>query len=75
MDNFIFELENVLPENICHEIIQKFENDERKKPGEMSRGVDKSVKDSTDLYISRMEDWHPYCNIITNGITKGLIAY
>ena len=75
MDDFIFELENILPENICREIIQKFENDERKQPGEIIRGIDKSVKNSVDLYIHSMEDWDLYSNMIAKEVSKGLSAY
>jgi hypothetical protein len=75
MNGFIFELENVLPENICREIIQKFEIDERKQPGAMTRGIDKSVKNGVDLYINSMKDWDLYSNMIAKEISKGLSAY
>jgi Rps23 Pro-64 3,4-dihydroxylase Tpa1-like proline 4-hydroxylase len=75
MDKFIFEFENIIPGDICKEIIQKFDSDDRKKPGEMSRGVDKSVKDSIDIYSYFYEDWHPLCKNIIQYVVHGMHYY
>tara|TARA_B110000902_G_C14134652_1_gene523354 strand:+ start:78 stop:653 length:576 start_codon:yes stop_codon:yes gene_type:complete len=75
MDKFIFEIEKLAPSEICKDVIQKFESDVRKQPGEMSRGVDKSVKDCTDLYSNTYEDWQPLCKDITQYVLQGMVYY
>lgn len=75
MENYIFELENVISREICHSIIEKYENDDRKEPGKMSRGVDKRVKDSTDLEACKYEEWKPLCHYIGSQVVSSLTLY
>lgn len=75
MDKFILEIQNIISGDICKEVIRKFESDDRKKPGEILRGVDKSVKDSTDIYSDNYEDWHPLCKTIAQHVTRGMHYY
>jgi|TARA_R110000851_G_scaffold115606_1_gene241535 hypothetical protein len=75
MDNYIFELENCVSHEFCHGVIEKYENDDRKKPGRMTVGVDKSIKDSTDLSANQYEEWKPVCHHIGAQIISGLTLY
>ena len=46
--------------SICDDLIEFFETSKNKKPGESSRGIDKTVKDSLDLMINESEiENHP----------------
>jgi len=58
MENYIFEVENAVPVELCNELIKKFENDDRKEQGKMARGVDVTVKKSIDLHSSQYKNWN-----------------
>lgn len=57
--DYIVEYPNLLSKEKCDEIIERFENDERKYKGVMgtNRLVDTDVKDSMDLCMSSYDDW------------------
>ena len=56
--SFIFELENALPGELCDEIVRRFEADTRRAPGVIaSLKVNKGVKDTVDLHLSRFPEW------------------
>ena len=59
--DFIYVADGALDQEFCKNVIEKFEKDDRKKPGVMGREeeqrVDTSIKDSIDLYISSLSDW------------------
>tara|TARA_A100001515_G_scaffold141923_1_gene139709 strand:- start:620 stop:1213 length:594 start_codon:yes stop_codon:yes gene_type:complete len=59
--DFIYVADGALDQEFCKNVIEKFEKDDRKKPGVMGREeeqrVDTSIKDSIDLYISTLSDW------------------
>ena len=53
-DPFIYVEDNVLPADVCEEIIRRFEkNKHEHKQGAIGKGIDTQVKDSMDLQISR----------------------
>ena len=56
-DPWIWTQSNVISEDFCNHIINKFENDEDKYPGMTFGGVDLNVKKSTDLNASRNPRW------------------
>tara|TARA_B100000131_G_C17924009_1_gene535481 strand:- start:46 stop:615 length:570 start_codon:yes stop_codon:yes gene_type:complete len=54
---------------ICDEIIELFKKHDRAgntRPGEISRGVDKDTKDSTDLVLGAIFDKDPYAEALAN---------
>lgn len=68
--NFIIEFQDALTPEYCNELIAKFERSKRHKPGRTGAGVDKSKKDSVDLFISGQPDWQPDCDHINGVILK-----
>lgn len=50
-DKSTYEVKNAFDSKFCTEIIKMFEEDPRKAPGVLARGIDDYVKKSTDLYI------------------------
>lgn len=58
-NSFIYCVPDVLPPKLCTTIIEKFEDDPFKHAGTLGAGlyVDKTIKDSTDLYISGKPEW------------------
>jgi hypothetical protein len=73
--DLVFELPGSLNSSFCTDIIQKFENDQRKKPGVVSGGLKPDTKKSTDLIISRFLDWEEICEILDNKLKEGLEKY
>jgi len=57
MDDFIIELEDIIPSRLCREIIERFEKDDRKGPGITGSGLLEDIKKSTDLVISGLMEW------------------
>lgn len=55
----ILEFENVLSSELCKEIIQRFELDDRKKEGVIhGNEVNKNIKRSIDLPFNFLLEWH-----------------
>jgi hypothetical protein len=76
MDNFIYEIENVLPKEICDAIIKRYQNDDRKTESLIGSGVvDKTVRNSNILSFSDMEDWKDVDNIMADIICVGSNKY
>lgn len=73
---FIYEIENNLPSEVCKDIIERFEKDPRKFPGLMGLNrLDETIKKSTDLRISLSLEWKDIDNILYNCLKKGLDEY
>jgi hypothetical protein len=75
MNSFIVEFKKALSDEYCDHLIEKFERDQRKTEGKTGAGVDKTKKDSQDLYISHLPEWRDECNTISNLILQGVTQY
>jgi hypothetical protein len=53
MDKYIYIKKNSLPDILCDDIIEKFEQQDNKFDGETFGGVNKNVKDTTDFIIPK----------------------
>ena len=73
--NFIIEFQDALTPDYCNELIAKFEHSKQHKPGRTGAGVDKSKKDSVDLFISGESDWQQDCDHINGVIHKATAHY
>ena len=56
MDKYIYIKKNSLPDMLCDEIIEKFEEQDGKHEGETFAGVNKDIKDTTDFLIPKKTD-------------------
>ncbi len=56
-DPYIWYKDNVLSEEKCKEIIERFDSSSKSGQGMTGLGLDLSVKNSTDLHISDLEEW------------------
>lgn len=74
-DIFIFELENHLDPDICNTIINKFDNDNRIYPGITGIGLNKNVKDTSDLLISTLPEWKTIDDILFKSLNDGIKLY
>lgn len=74
---YVLCIKNNLPTSLCHEIIDKFENDDRKHEGTVGEFaiVNKSVKTSTDLHITNLESWKDIDSQLSGCLKKGLEQY
>ena len=70
--NFIFEIENFIPKELCDDIIQRFENEPRKEQSFLGDGtgivIDLERKNSMHIYMRNMKD----CNHISNELNSKL---
>jgi hypothetical protein len=61
LKNYVLTLDNVLSSKLCDEIIERFENDQSKKPGLVTSSgrsvLDVDLKSSTDLVITGSDYW------------------
>lgn len=57
MTSFIKEYEHGLSDQLCDEIIARFDKSPVKRPGRVGGGVDPARKNSTDICMSTLPDW------------------
>ena len=76
MEKFICIFDNVFEDNICHEIIHKYNLDKNKYKGITGSGkICEKVKLTTDLYISNSNEWKNIDNILKEKINIKLNKY
>jgi len=74
--DFVYEVKNVLPKQICEAIIKRFQNDHRKSESKIGNGeINHNVRKSTVLFFSEYSDWKDVDNIILDVITSGVRKY
>ena len=73
--NFIYTERNALPKSFCNNVIEKFEQDDRKRQGQVGGGVDLDIKRSSDLSISEFCDWESYDKAFYKSLNIGLKRY
>lgn len=79
MDKFIVELHNFIPPRLCEKIINKFENDPRRREGHMNYKLGKDnvyrPKYNTELSISNFTEWKEIDSDIHTFIKKAVLKY
>ena len=76
--DFIWTKDDSLTKDFCQHVIDKFDNDDRKKPGVIGKEdqrVDKKVKDTVDLNISHVDGWKTEDVIFFTALGKALEEY
>lgn len=73
--NFIYTERNALPKSFCNNVIEKFEQDDRKRQGQVGDGVCLEIKRSSDLSISKLDDWESYDQAFYKSLNIGLKRY
>lgn len=56
-DPYVWVMDNVIPNDKCREIIQRYEADTRHYQGVTGGGVQLDIKDSLDLFVTDKEEW------------------
>ena len=77
MNNFIYLIDNNLDEIFCDNLIKKYENDKNKYIGVIGRNgtINKELKNTTDLQISRYQNWKNEDTILCQALNKGINEY
>ena len=73
--NFIYTERDALPRSFCNNVIEKFEQDDRKRQGQVGGGVHLNIKRSSDLSISELDDWKSYDEAFYKSLNMGLRNY
>ncbi len=74
-DLFVMIIENHLEDELCDEMIERFENDQRKYDGVTGGGLNKEMKDTKDLHISDLEEWKDIDNKLFFKLQDALQKY
>lgn len=76
MTDFIYEIKNSIPDELCDDIINMYELEDDKYGGLVFSGLRKDIKDTTDLIISKNEKrWERVQKILYNTLTNGFAEY
>ena len=73
--DFIYIEKGSLPKSFCNNVIEKFEQDDRKRQGQVGSGVHLEIKRSSDLSITELEDWKSYDQAFFRCLNNGLKKY
>tara|TARA_R110000744_G_scaffold85764_1_gene167599 strand:- start:87 stop:749 length:663 start_codon:yes stop_codon:yes gene_type:complete len=73
MDNLVQIYKNTLSNDFCNHVINLFENDNNQMEGMAGGGVNKSIKDSTDLMITSYLD-NPEWSYVYDYIRENLLG-
>jgi hypothetical protein len=80
-DHFILEIENNIPDDICKQIIERFENDPNKEQSKIGTTIDNegiidlSRRNSKEICISPKQRWNDIDKILKDAIGEGLRLY
>jgi len=74
-DIFIHLENNSLEKDVCDEIINRFNNDERKTPGKVLSGLIVSVKNTIELSISGRSGWDDIDKLLHSKLNSALSNY
>lgn len=72
---YIYVNNSSLSKPLCNEIIQMYESDDSKYEGITKKGVDKNIKDTTDLVITDETKWIKIKKAIHKELIKNLNNY
>lgn len=75
MSDFIELVEDAVATRDCATIIEHFERSPSLRVGAVGSGIDKSLKDSTDLTISDHAEWRQVERLLNNAMMAGLLRY
>ena len=76
MEKYIYINKKSLSPEVCCDLIELFENEERKYDGVTHGGVQKNIKDTKDFIIPENEPkWYKYYQLFHNELTRNLQLY
>ena len=63
MEKLIYLENNSLPNELCEEIIEMFENDDSLYDGVTAAGLNKTIKDTKDMIIPNNNKWNKILDV------------
>ena len=76
MEKYIYTNKISLSPEVCRDIIELFENEERKYDGITQGGLQKNIKDTKDFVIPENEPkWYKYHKFLSNELRRNLELY
>jgi len=75
MEKLIYLEHNSLPNELCEEIIEMFENDDSQYEGVTAAGLNKDVKNTKDLRIPNNDKWNKILEVLTKELHRNLNLY
>ncbi len=73
--DLVYEMKNNLPSELCSNIIERFEIDDRKQPGATNGGVNPQMKNSLDLMISNLPEWEDVVHLLDDRLKRNMMEY
>ena len=76
MEKYIYINKKSLSQEVCRDLIEMFENEDRKYDGVTHGGIQKNIKDTKDFTIPENEPkWYKYHQLFHNELTRNLQIY
>lgn len=75
VSEFIEIYENAISPELCQALIERFEASDRRQPGRIGHGVDKTKKNSIDLCLTGLPDWLDLHNQLQDATLKNFLQY
>lgn len=75
LSRYIYIKKDALPKSLCSNLIEKFEQDDRKCHGVVGSGINFDMKRSIDLNISAYEDWYSFDQELYKNLNSELDNY
>lgn len=76
MSDFIYQIKNSIPDELCDDIVSMFELEDNKYGGLIFAGWNREIKDTTDLIVPKNEKrWEKVEKYLYNALNKGFIEY
>jgi len=73
---YIYEARDVVPKELCQQIIEKFENDPDKRPGEVGTSIVSPISKKTiDLKVYTKPEWKMINDQIEHHLFSGIKKY
>ena len=74
-EDFIRVVDNALPDQLCNQIIDIFDNSSHVKQGQTGGGVDTNKKNSMDVSIQRNDEFKPIFQMVNDITSQYLLEY
>lgn len=74
-DPYVKVYEKSIPDDLCDEIIKRFNEDNQKRDGVTSSGINKNIKHTKDLMMSRYDNWKDIDSKMFTILNKSLNEY
>ncbi len=75
MNEYIYQNKNSLSQELCDDIINRFDNEDNKYDGVTYSGINKNTKDTNDFIIPDNNEWNEINNILSDELYKNLKLY